>query len=325
MDAVLLRLALLLDPRYKLLAVADDRKTMPEKLIERALTIASARKCSEADARKLIADLQAYIAGVGPTSSFSCETTIADVEVYWHQVSGECPALAHVAILLLQVVPHSAALERIFSTMGWLQSDTRNSLSPTTLQQMTTVRLFYQNKDMDPNRKKQALHADLQLVSAQPVPPVGTASSDVSNYVSTSEQMATVALATSQAEGGVVAAEAEVATGADGPLVDYEGLEAALDTIRTVEEEGREERLAEFMQDVVCNNFQPDGSNVTFMEVLLGEELTWSQSAVHQGRDFVAAPVPTKASTVQLGLRSGETDWDPKALMAEVQKAHPHA
>eukprot|EP00963_Diacronema_lutheri_P007274 scaffold640_cov362-Pavlova_lutheri.AAC.1 len=147
---------------------------------------------------------------------------------------------------------------------------------------------------MDPNRKKQPLHADLQLVSAQPVPLVGTASSDVSNYVSTSEQMARVALAASQAEGGVVAAKAKVATGADGPLVDYEGLEAALDTIRTVEEEGREERLAEFMQDVVCNNFQPDGINVAFMEVLLGEEFMWSQSAVHQGRDFVAAPVPRK-------------------------------
>eukprot|EP00963_Diacronema_lutheri_P011850 scaffold1497_cov333-Pavlova_lutheri.AAC.3 len=79
------------------------------------------------------------------------------------------------------------------------------------------------------------------------------------------------------------------------------------------------------MQDVVCSDLKPGGSNINFMEVLLGEEFMWSLSAMHQGRDFVAAPVPTKASTVQLGLRSGETDWDPKVLMAAVQKAHPHA
>lgn len=207
--------------------------------------------------------------------------------------------------------------------MGWLQSDTRNSLSPTTSQQMTTVRLFYQNKDMDHERKKQALYPDLELVSAQLAPLVGAASLDVSDYAYTLKQMARVALEASQTEGGVEATKAEVTTEADAPLVDYEGLEAALDTIRSTEE-GKEERFGEFMQDVVYGNFKPDGSNIAFMEVLLGEEFMWSQSAVHQGMDFVAAPVTTKASTVQRGLRSGDTDWDPKALMIEVQKADLH-
>jgi hypothetical protein len=51
--------------------------------------------------------------------------------------------LLELPFLLLDVVPHAAAPERMFSTMGWQQSKLWNRLSGTSTTTLTAIKVFH--------------------------------------------------------------------------------------------------------------------------------------------------------------------------------------
>jgi hypothetical protein len=52
--------------------------------------------------------------------------------------------LISLALLLLDIVPHSAAPERAFSLMGWLHCALRNRLSVAITSMMTAIKLEHE-------------------------------------------------------------------------------------------------------------------------------------------------------------------------------------
>lgn len=53
---------------------------------------------------------------------------IFDVVTYWRSCAGYCPELAKLALPIFRIVISSAAVERLFSDMGFIKSDRRNRL-----------------------------------------------------------------------------------------------------------------------------------------------------------------------------------------------------
>lgn len=83
------------------------------------------------------------------------------VRDWWQALgaTGLCPQLVQLAIMLLDVVPHAAAPERMFSMMGWYEGCTRNKLGIQTTAMMTTIRQFYNQQrrpEVQQSRKSKA-------------------------------------------------------------------------------------------------------------------------------------------------------------------------
>ncbi len=69
------------------------------------------------------------------------------LKAWWLSVrSSANEVLVDLAVLLIDVVPHAAAPERTFSTMGWFQTDTRNRLGAHTTGMLTAIKTHYENK-----------------------------------------------------------------------------------------------------------------------------------------------------------------------------------
>jgi hypothetical protein len=86
-----------------------------------------------------------YRSGLGDYSGLHVQPN-TDARLWWltrGKQSAGSEKLAELAELLMDIVPHAAAPERIFSTMGWQQDKTRNRLSATTTTMLTTIKVFY--------------------------------------------------------------------------------------------------------------------------------------------------------------------------------------
>jgi hypothetical protein len=103
------------------------------------------RGCSEQQGVELAQELRRYRSGVGEYSGLHVNPN-TDARLWWQtrgMQSVGAEKLAELAELLQDIVPHAAAPERIFSTMGWTQNKTRNRLSAVTTTMLTTIKVFY--------------------------------------------------------------------------------------------------------------------------------------------------------------------------------------
>jgi hypothetical protein len=94
----------------------------------------------------MVVQLRAYRAGLPPFNQ-ACTggQTIWGVRAWWTSLNSEDTSnIVNLAILLLDVVPHAAAPERVFSMLGWYQSKFRNRLSVTTTGMMAVTRQHLQ-------------------------------------------------------------------------------------------------------------------------------------------------------------------------------------
>ena len=117
-----------------------------------ALQILKDRRFSEAECEATAAQLMRYKDGLTPYNA-SCLPG-GSVREWWETKrlpSGVNEPLISLALVLLDIVPHAAATERVFSTMGWLHSDVRNRLSVERTAMMTAVKLDLANRcDWEP-------------------------------------------------------------------------------------------------------------------------------------------------------------------------------
>jgi hypothetical protein len=66
-----------------------------------------------------------------------------DQRDWWAGLQKPARELANLALLLCDIVPHSAEPERVFSYAGWFQSSKRTSLALTTTTMLTGIKMFY--------------------------------------------------------------------------------------------------------------------------------------------------------------------------------------
>jgi hypothetical protein len=95
----------------------------------------------------LIAQLQLYAAGAPPYD----RPSTSEARVWWNAVlrPDSNTALVGLALLLLDLCPHAAEPERVFSNFGLFSKDRRNRMSPSLMTTLTTIK-------MDEERKKQS-------------------------------------------------------------------------------------------------------------------------------------------------------------------------
>ena len=75
--------------------------------------------------------------------------------MWWQTLRTDAAAadLAELALVLLEVVPHAATPERVFSTMGWYESGKAARLSAGTNAQKTAIKMHYDSyKPQAPSR-----------------------------------------------------------------------------------------------------------------------------------------------------------------------------
>jgi hypothetical protein len=100
----------------------------------------------EAELKKLVGQMQAYKAGLPPYNQlYAGEQSQQATRLWWSAINAAgTNIIVNLAILLLDVVPHAAAPERLFSMLGWFQSNLRNRLSVGTTGMMAVTRQHLQ-------------------------------------------------------------------------------------------------------------------------------------------------------------------------------------
>jgi hypothetical protein len=66
---------------------------------------------------------------------------------FWEKVHSEAPVLYKLAKTLYSLVPHAGPPERLFSMLGWIQSDRRNRLTTYNFGALAKLRTHYQQMD----------------------------------------------------------------------------------------------------------------------------------------------------------------------------------
>eukprot|EP00775_Hariotina_reticulata_P003312 gene3312-3588_t len=146
-DMPLCRLALYLDPRFRQ-AASKGIDSMAE-LVTKAAEYAHSQGYDAETIQLVLAQLAAYgrakapfhlpTTAAAPGAQFSCKD-------WWSTVAMDAggAALAELALVLLDVVPHAAEPERVFSKMGWYEGRQSNRLSVLSNSKKTTIKLYYE-------------------------------------------------------------------------------------------------------------------------------------------------------------------------------------
>lgn len=142
-DQVLCRLALFLDPRYRQAAISSSSNIMAS-FVQEAAQFAYLQGWEEEKINKLLSQLSKYgsyhtpfnLLASGP--GFSCQS-------WWSTVgqNADGAELAEMAGVLLDVVPHAAGPERVFSQMGWYEGSTSSRMNTDTTAKKVAIKLHY--------------------------------------------------------------------------------------------------------------------------------------------------------------------------------------
>lgn len=99
--------------------------------------------------RQLAAQMNLYRAGSAPYN-IPCSGAGFSVRTYWLavHVEGENDEIVHIALVLVDAKPQSAAVERSFSAMGRTKTDHRARMHPSTLNIITTIKSYYRQNDV---------------------------------------------------------------------------------------------------------------------------------------------------------------------------------
>ncbi|OAV96461.1 hypothetical protein PTTG_26306 [Puccinia triticina 1-1 BBBD Race 1] len=126
-----------LHPAYRRVAVSKKHSLL--EITQMLLCIAKAWKLTKGEASLLKDAINCYYNLVYPFNS----KTVNNPLQYWLMVphSLDSESLKKLAIGLLQIVPHAAGVERLFSMMAAMKTKTRNRMSPNTLKMMSQIKL----------------------------------------------------------------------------------------------------------------------------------------------------------------------------------------
>lgn len=96
--------------------------------------------------KRVIAAYKQYKEYVNRGEQFAVafDGSISAVE-WWRRRDG-APELSAVAQALLQIVPHAANTERIFSLMGQIHTSVRNRLEPGTVEDLVTIKQWHSQR-----------------------------------------------------------------------------------------------------------------------------------------------------------------------------------
>jgi hypothetical protein len=124
-----------------------------------AMTIMQNRNRSKDEIVRLGQQLLHYNASIAP---FCQQKGGADFvpRMWWSALLGgdKVDMIRALAMMLFDVVPHSAATERTFSIAGWMHSKTRNRMSVSTTGKLAAIKLHYnaQRPSLPPRRSQAA-------------------------------------------------------------------------------------------------------------------------------------------------------------------------
>ena len=153
-DMVLCRLALFLDPRFRQAALnSSSSATTMSQFISTAAKYGHSQGWDAAKINTLLMQLSHYsdcippfdLAYTGP--GFNCRS-------WWSTVGKDAAGavLAELAGVLLDVVPHAAGPERVFSQMGWFQGGNSSLLAPSTNAKKVAIKMHYDA--LKPSKRK---------------------------------------------------------------------------------------------------------------------------------------------------------------------------
>ncbi|KDR66641.1 hypothetical protein GALMADRAFT_80557, partial [Galerina marginata CBS 339.88] len=141
MDTDIHSLALFLHPLCRKLAVSTIAKARPfEKMVKTALGIAKMYRWDQLRAQALVDNLQQYHQVKGPFVGGHRNSL-----EWWENlpISAEKYPLKALAITLLSVVPHAGEVERLFSSLGGVQTARRCGLALQTFETLGKLRSNY--------------------------------------------------------------------------------------------------------------------------------------------------------------------------------------
>lgn len=149
-DTELSRLALFLDPRFRQAARRGASAEAPPNFNGRLSVYAASQGCDELQIEGVLGQLSQYGQGVAPFNQAIASGISINGEfsaaAWWAAVADSnawAKPLAELAIALHEVVPHAAAPERAFSTMGWYAGGKATRLAVETNKQKAAVKMHY--------------------------------------------------------------------------------------------------------------------------------------------------------------------------------------
>jgi hypothetical protein len=141
-DMVLCRLALFLDPRYRKAAKSATEQGTTREFLNAASRLGHKQGWCAQSVKTMLQQMQSYGLCAAPFDA-PCDGEHFDPKVWWQDLSETAPRLSELAIILLDIVPHAAQPERVFSTMGWYEGGQRTWSSPGTNAKLTCIKLYY--------------------------------------------------------------------------------------------------------------------------------------------------------------------------------------
>lgn len=142
-DQVLCHLALFLDPRYRQAALSSSSNIMAS-FVQESAQFGYLQGWDQEKINQLLSQLSNYSRYLAPFNlpasgtGFSCQT-------WWSTVgqNADGAVLAEMAGVLLDVVPHAAGPERVFSQMGWYEGSTSTRMTTDTTAKKVSIKLHY--------------------------------------------------------------------------------------------------------------------------------------------------------------------------------------
>lgn len=143
-DQVLGRLALYLDPRFRQAALRGDGNLMCD-FGTAATTFGHAQGWPQEKLTKLLEQLGNY-GDYKPPFNQPCDGSCRS---WWSNCgkNEDGAALAELAGVLFDVVPHAAAPERVFSLMGWYEGATSSSMVTSTTAKKVAIKMHFDAVD----------------------------------------------------------------------------------------------------------------------------------------------------------------------------------
>ena len=142
-DMAVIRVALFLDPRFRKAATSSNSGI--SEFIDWASSFAHKQGWAAASIAALLDQMSTYSFGDAPFDHPIAVGAPFSSRNWWRTVGQHKAAaeLAEVALILLDVVPHAAEPERVFSKMGWNGSGKSTWLSNEANTMWTTIKMHY--------------------------------------------------------------------------------------------------------------------------------------------------------------------------------------
>ncbi|CAG8670320.1 18042_t:CDS:2, partial [Cetraspora pellucida] len=103
-------------------------------IIKASLELAKIWRFDKREATLLLKELINYKNGDAPFDTHKNINT--SPRIFWKKFTEGSPLLRRFAIKIFSIIPHSAAVERLFSSLGLVKTKSRNKMSPTLMRML---------------------------------------------------------------------------------------------------------------------------------------------------------------------------------------------